>query len=311
MPKRVLLTGASGFVGSNLARRLLADGHELYLLMRPAWKRWRLKDVAPNCAVVEADIENSAELTALLTHIRPDWVFHLAVYGAYPGQKDTTSIMRTNAVGSVNVIDAAARIGVEALVQAGSSSEYGAVNSAPLEDQPLRPNSAYGVSKAAASMYARLAAETLGIRASTLRLYSTYGPWEEPTRLFPKLIVHALEGTLPPLAAPDSAHDFIHVDDVVKAFLLAAEHARPGAIYNIGTGIQTTLGELVELVRRMFGVQAQPAWNSLPSRPWDTHTWVANPSLAKSELGWHPTIALGDGLRRMAEWVRESPYSAL
>lgn len=302
--RRVLVTGSSGFVGANLVRRLLRDGHDVHLLLRAGYRPWRLEDVAAHCSIHLCDIENADAVRETVTSTRPEWVFHLAVYGAYPTQQDPLRTMHGNVMGTAHLVEACLQTPVEVFINTGSSSEYGPKSYAPAEGDLLNPVSTYGVSKAAGTQYCTYVARYRNLPARTLRLYSTYGPWEEPTRLIPTLLQHAAKATLPPLANPAAAHDFVYVDDVVEAYLLAAlvSDQEPGAVYNVGTGTQTTLAELVSVVKRTFHVAEEPVWGSLPSRPWDTNIWVADARKAASVLGWRPKVSLEDGLRRTAGW---------
>ena len=257
--KRALVTGAAGFVGANLARRLLADGHEVHLLDRPGSRHWRIDDLIGDVALHEADLEDGDLVTRSIEAARPDWIFHLAARGAYSWQGDAREILRVNVIGTANLLEAATRRGFEALVYAGTSSEYGFKDHAPAEDEAVWPVSPYAVAKVAATLLCRLFAQTSGNRLVTLRLYSTFGPWEEPGRLLPNLIMHGLAGKLPSLVSPDAAHDFMYVDDVVDAFLRAAsaEAVEPDAIFNVGSGVQTTLAEVVAVVRRVLEVESR------------------------------------------------------
>ena len=133
-------------------------------------------------------------------------------------------------------------------------------------------------------------------------------PWEEPKRLIPQVVSLGLDARLPPFADPATARDYVYVDDVCDAYVLAARSVRePGAIFNIGTGVQTTLEQVAELARRVFDIEAQPAWGSMPSRTWDTSCWVADVSRARVELGWTPSTSLEEGLRLTADWLRSHP----
>ncbi|MDQ6918146.1 MAG: NAD-dependent epimerase/dehydratase family protein [Candidatus Dormibacteraeota bacterium] len=305
MTKRVLVTGGSGFVGANLARRLLADGHEVNLLLRPQRDLWRLEGVLGNLRVHESDLGDAASVAGVVAAARPEWIFHLAAHGAYPTQTEALPILQTNLVGTVNLLEAAAAKGFEAFVNSGSSSEYGAKDHAPAEDEWLEPNSTYAVAKAAATLFCRQRARRAGLPVTTLRLYSVYGPFEEPSRLVPRLIEEGLLGRLPPLVNPTVARDFVHVEDVCDAYLRAADAGRePGAVYNVGTGIQTTLAEMVDLARRMLGIGAEPVWDTMPGRSWDTDVWVADPTRIKAELGWSPNLTLEEGLARTIAWYQ-------
>jgi len=308
-PRTVLLTGGTGFIGANLARRLLRDGHSVHLLVRPGHAPWRLRGVRRHLALHTADLADGERVAAAVRRIRPEWVLHLAAYGAYPEQNEIARIFRDNVAGTANLVDACLRTGCEALVNTGSSSEYGFADHAPREDEPPAPNSYYAVSKVAATMLCLRAARAHRAPIVTLRPYSVYGPFEQPTRLIPTVIMRGLEGALPPLVDPRTARDFVFVDDVVDAYLRAAGQAgrRAGAVYNVGTGVQTRIAELVELARDVLRIADRPRWGSMPGRGWDTRTWVADPGLIREQLGWRPLTSLREGFGATVDWLRSNP----
>jgi UDP-glucose 4-epimerase len=306
--KRVMLTGGSGFVGANLVRRLLADGCEVHLLLRPNFSPWRIKDILNDLHVHPIEFHDAANLDSVIKSIRPEWVFHLAAAGAYSWQTDLAAMIQTNIIGTINLVEACLRTGFDTFINTGSSSEYGFKLTAPAETTWLEPNSHYAVTKASASQYCRYIAQSKDVRVNTLRLYSVYGPYEDPRRLMPSLIRHGLKGELPPLVNPDIARDYIHINDVVDAFLLAAkkEAQETGAIYNIGSGKQTSLKEVVELARQEMGINTEPDWGSMLARIWDTNTWVANIQKASTELGWSPQLGLQEGFRSTVQWYSKN-----
>ncbi len=304
-----LVTGASGFVGANLARRLLEDGDRVHLLLRADGATWRVDELGPRRRAASGR-------PARRPGGGPRWWSASGRTGSStwrptaptPGSATPGLIATTNILGLVNLLEAAAATGVEVVVAAGSSSEYGLKDHAAREDELPEPNSHYAVSKVAAALYCGLYARERGLRAVTLRLYSVYGPYEEPNRLVPAIVTHALGGTLPPLADPSTARDYVYVDDAVEAFLAAAGPAgAPGAIYNVGTGRQSTLAEIVAVARRALGVTAEPVWGSMARRDWDTSVWVSDPGRAARELGWSARVDLEEGLRRTRRWLEERP----
>jgi nucleoside-diphosphate-sugar epimerase len=306
--KRALVTGGTGFVGANLVRRLLLDGHELGLLVGPSHDPWRLAEVSGQVRWLDANLESGASLSAMLADFRPHWIFHLAAHGAYSWQRDQAAILSTNVLGTANLLEACLGVGFEVFVNTGSSSEYGSKDHAAHEDEPLEPDSPYAVGKAAATMYCWQSARATGAPIVTLRLYSVYGPYEEPRRFIPQLVARGLEGRLPPLANPATARDFVYVDDVCDAYLrVAASRIVSGAIYNVGTGVQTTLSQAVELARRVLQIEVEPSWRSMPDRSWDTSTWLADTSRLRTHVGWSPPTALESGLARTADWMRGRP----
>jgi nucleoside-diphosphate-sugar epimerase len=296
-------------VGANLVRRLLADGVDVHLLVRGGHSRWRLEDVLDQIHVHTADLGDSEALRGQLAGIRADLIFHLATHGAYPQQKSVEQIVQTNVAGTINLLEAGLKVGFEAFVNTGSSSEYGFKDHAPTETEWLEPNSAYAVTKAAGTLYCSHIARSTGAHVLTLRLYSVYGPFEEPTRLMPQLLVRSLSDTLPPLVGPDTARDYVYVDDVSDAFVAAATRTKKasGTVYNIGSGIQTPLRAVVDIVRRLRRMRTEPAWGSMPGRSWDTTTWIADSRKALTELDWQPRRVLEDGIALMARWLDEHP----
>jgi nucleoside-diphosphate-sugar epimerase len=304
--KRVLVTGASGFVGANLVRRLLQDGHETHLILRPSHQSWRLKDIAGEMRVHKADLEDRESVHRVVTSARPDWVFHLAAYGAYPNQTSLQRMVSTNLLGCAALVDACAESCFEAFLHTGSSSEYGYKDHPPSEDELVEPNSHYAITKAAATHYCQWAARERNLNAITVRLYSIYGPFEEPTRLIPTLIRHGLQGTLPPLASPRIARDFVYVDDAVDAMLQVASSSR-ASIYNICTGVQSTLADVVAIVRKLMNISAEPVWSSMPDRSWDTDCWVGSPQKIEREIGWRAQTTLEEGLKQTISWFKEHP----
>ncbi len=307
--KRVVITGATGFVGANLVRRLLADQHEVHVLARPGRSQWRLDSIKDRLHMHSTDLCNGTQLSRQLKKIEPHWIFHLAVYGAYPNQRDRTEMVQTNYVGTCNLINAALDVGFESFVNTGSSSEYGFKDHAASEREWLDPNSCYAATKAGATLFCRYMAKESGLRIPTLRLYSVYGPLEEAGRLMPTLIRYAMHGTLPPLVSPDIARDFVYVDDVTDAYVRAASMplSEPGVVYNVGSGIQTTIRELVDTAKSIFAVSSPAAWGTMEARQWDTTAWVGDIQAIGADLAWSPQTDLAGGLRRMRDWFLAEP----
>jgi UDP-glucose 4-epimerase len=304
--RRVLLTGGTGFVGANLVRRLLADGHTVSCLVRGSRNAWRLDEVRADVELHRASLDDAKAVERVVRRARPDWIFHLAAHGAYSWETDVDRIVATNVVGTVNLVRACLRTGFDALVNAGSSSEYGFKKKAPSEREWVEPNSHYAVTKVAATHFCRLTAQTEKVKIATLRLYSVYGPWEEPGRLMPAMIVRGLAGTLPPLVDPRVARDYVYVDDVSEAFVRAAAkpHPEPGPVFNVGSGKQTTIRQVVDVARRVLAISEKPKWGTMPNRKWDTSVWVSDSRAIRRALGWTPRYSFERGFRQMVAWMR-------
>lgn len=300
----VLVTGAAGFVGACAVRELLRRGHQVHALVRPQSDDWRLRPVRTELHVHGGDLADAAAVRRVVQAVRPRAVVHLATHGAYEAQDDARAILRTNVFGTLNLLEASVEAGVAAFVNAGSSSEYG-FKSAPMrEADVLEPNSFYAVGKAAQTHLCRLLARRSRMGIAVFRLFSVYGPWEEPTRLIPTLLRRARVGLPLCMTAPRTARDFVYVDDVLDALLnLSAVSRLRGEVVNLGTGVETTLETVVATVQRLLGDRSPVHWGAMADRHWDSTRWVADPSRARALLGWEPRHTLHQGLARTADWM--------
>ena len=303
--KRVLLTGAGGFVGAVLARRLLSDGHEVHVLLKSATTRWRLADVQEDLRLHEVDLQDEEGVRRAADAVRPEVVYHLAAHGAYPFQTDPDGIIATNILGTWNLVKALAKTDYEVFVNTGSSSEYGFKDFAMRETDLLEPNSYYAVAKCAQTLLCQHVARTEKKPITTFRLFSAYGPFEEPSRLVPTLIQRCLRGQDLSLVPPETARDFVYVDDVVDAYLKTSELSKlRGDIINIGTGVQSTIRDVVEAIVQHTGARVECKWGAMQPRIWDSSTWVSDCTKAKTLLGWRARTSLNDGLGRTVAFVR-------
>lgn len=300
----ILVTGASGFVGANLFKMLAAVRPDVYACVRQE-KGWRLADVGDE-SIAAVDFNDSAATKNLVDTINPQTVFDCIAYGGYSFEQDPTRIYQTNFQSIVQLTTHLAARPIAAFVHAGSSSEYGTNCSAPAEGDACLPNSHYAVSKLSLAAYLHYMGKQRTFPCVNLRLYSVYGPLEDTSRLIPNLIRKGLAGSLPPFVDRRTSRDFIFVDDVCKAFILAAAKMNPdlyGEDFNIGTGKKTTIGALAELARSQFGVKDEPQFGSMEGRAWDLAEWYANPGKAQRMFGWKAEVDLADGLKATAPWI--------
>lgn len=307
--KTAIITGATGFVGANLARRLLKDGHIVHLLVRPQYTSWRIDEISSECQIHKIDLQDAEPLKGAVAKIKPDWIFHLAANGAYSWQTDVREIINTNMIGTVNLVQSCLSSGFETFINTGSSSEYGFKDHAPAENEYIEPNSYYAVAKSSATMFCQFTARSQKVQIPTLRLYSIYGSFEEPNRLMPTIIINGLSGKLPPLVDPNIARDYVSIDDCIDAYMLAATTKTEdlGAVYNVGSQTQVSLAEVVEVARKVLNISEQPNWGSMPNRKWDTSVWVSNSEKIKADIGWQTRDSFEDGFSKMVAWFKANP----
>jgi nucleoside-diphosphate-sugar epimerase len=307
--ERVLITGGSGFIGACLTRRHVAAGHEVHLALRPQARLWRLRGLEGHYAVQPADLTDAGAVRAAVAASRPEVVYHLAAYGAYPSQKDRGTILTSNLLGTANLLDALAGHDYRAFVNTGSSSEYGHKDRPMREDDRPDPRTDYGVAKAAATLLCQAEAHR-GRPVVTVRVFSAFGPWEEPTRLVPYVMGCCLRGEAPRVTAGRQPRDFIYVDDVLD-LLEAAAHtpAARGHILHAGTGVQHTVLDMIETIVAVCG-GARPQYGAAPDRPDEPACWVATTAHTTELTGWRPRNDLRAGVERMWTWFRSTEARA-
>ena len=307
----ILVVGASGFIGAKLFFSLLKRRDDVYAVSRQVEHSWRLLNV-PYSRVrsrnqISVDITDPMALEEVIQRLRPRTVFNLSAYGAYERQRVVRRIHDVNYMGTLNLITSMMENGCDAFVQAGSSSEYGLNCVGPSENDELRPNSDYSVSKGAASLLVKYYGEVRNFPATNLRLYSIYGPWEERDRLIPNLISHGLQGKFPPFADPRISRDFVYVDDCLRAFVRAALtvcKTSPGLSLNIASGVQSSLAQVAQTVKEILQVPGAPEFGRMPNRKWDLNDWYGNSKRAAEIMDWKTRISFAEGLRLTSEWEK-------
>jgi nucleoside-diphosphate-sugar epimerase/glycosyltransferase involved in cell wall biosynthesis len=302
----IIVTGASGFVGANLFKIIMKNRKDVFAVVQRE-KGWRLAEIDDE-HVIAVDLTDSAASKNLINNISPQTVFDCVSYGAYSFELDPALIYQTNFQALVQFVDFLSKRPFAAYIHAGSSSEYGANSAAPKELDHCEPNSQYAVSKVASATYLRYMGKERNFPTINLRLYSVYGPLEDSSRLIPNLLRHVLDGKLPPFVDPNTSRDFVYVDDVCAAFIMAASKMQPdffGESFNIGSGIKTTISDLVEVSRFVFEITEEPQYGTMEARAWDLADWYSNPGKAKALLGWSPEYDLREGLMKSAHWVSQ------
>lgn len=296
--RRVLVTGASGFIGKHLCRRLVREGHEVHGVSRnprhDGEVTWRQADLADPTAAEE-----------LLKRVRPDTVLHLASYVS--GSRELDAVLPTmqhNLVAAVNVLVAAAGSGCGLVALTGSMEEPESSSGDPT------PGSPYAAAKYASGAYGRMIHALHDLAVVNLRVFMVYGPGQDDrTKLVPYVVTSLLRGERPQLSSGVRPVDWVYVDDVVDAFLAAAR--RPdlaGATLDVGSGELVTIRSLVEQIVETVGTRVEPDFGALPDRPLE-QVRTADVERTRSMIGWEPRTTLAAGIRATVEWYRSESDS--
>ena len=304
---RVLLTGATGFIGSFVLRRLLSCGsHDVALLAPPGSETWRIDDYLGPCERIDGDLEDLRPAEASILDFAPEVVVHLAWSGVAARLRDDACQL-ANLRGSLDLVQIALRAGARAWVGLGSQAEYGPWTGPIREDAPTRPTSLYGAAKLSCGLLAgRLCAEA-GVRFAWLRLFSAYGPTDDPNRFVPHLIRTLLESRRPSLTEGVQLWDYLAAEDAAEAIGLAAVDSEAEGIYNLGSGDAVPLRQVAEMIRDLIDPAAPLGLGEVPYGHSPVMHLQADVSRLRDELGWSPRIPLEKGLAELVAWSRGLP----
>lgn len=308
MSETYLVTGATGFVGSNIVRRLVGEKKDVHILTRNRKLNWRISDISSKLTIHEVDLL-SPKLLKVIDEVKPSYIFHLAVYGSLPEEKDLKNLVNTNILGTVNLINAVKRNKFILFINTGSSSEYGIKSRKMRETDLLVPINDYGVIKSVSTLYASKEAVRENLPIITFRLFSPYGPYEEGSRLIPYMVCQALTNKSIKLASRSYVRDFTYIDDVVNAYIKACDLIpNPGEIFNIATGRQHSVKEVVDIVLEKTHSISKIEWGKAPAqeRQLEPKVWEADTAKSKKILGFSAKHSLAEGLEKTILWFRKN-----
>jgi UDP-glucose 4-epimerase len=308
---KYLVTGAAGFIGSNIVQELVARGDEVRALDNLSTGRMaNLESLESQIEFVREDIQNAEAVAEAVRGV--DYVLHQAALPSVPRSvEDPLASHEANATGTLNVLIAARDAGVKRVVYASSSAVYGNSPTLPKqEDMPTDPLSPYAVNKLAGEQYCKVFTVLYGLPTVALRYFNVFGPRQDPTSQYAAAIAAFVTTMLqgrPPTIYGDGlqSRDFTYVSNVVTANLLACEREEAvGCTVNIACGQRITLLDLVAEINNLLGTAIEPIF--APERPGDVKHSLADISRARATLGFEPAIGLREGLARTIEAVKTS-----
>lgn len=310
MQDTYLITGATGFIGSCITRELVRQKKHVAIIAHDRKNNWRLRDVISKLDIYECDLLSNS-LDSLVERITPSYIFHFASYGSLPFEDIAAQMIDVNIKGTINLINAVKKNKFKLFINTGTSSEYGIKNKKMKESDILVPINDYGVIKTAVTLFCQKEAIRNNLPIITLRLFSPYGFFEDKSRLIPSIIINALKNQPIELSFPNNVRDFIFIEDVASAYIKAAENkSNPGEIFNIGTGKQHRVSDVVSLVLRITNSNSKIVWGKVKkqARQIEPKRWEADILKAQKILKWKPEHELEAGLKKITEWFRKYSY---
>jgi nucleoside-diphosphate-sugar epimerase len=306
--KKIIITGAGGFIGSYFLSKLKDHNDVLAIIKNDINNYWRLKLFEKNYRVERADIRDRDKILSIFAKEKPDITLHIAATGTnLRYQRNNEEIISTNILGSLNVIDASLNYSGIA-INFGSTAEYGKVNCPMHEDGPTFPTTVYGASKLFVTHYGRIKATEEKKKLITIRPFSVYGPFEEPYRLIPYLISSAILNRKIKLSSPNNVRDFIFIEDLYNATLYLINRIDSfdyGEIFNIGSGKETSISEVVEMLEKdIFAKKLDIEYGLSSSQPELEHWYADISNLRKT--GFTLKFDLKKGLYETYKWIKNN-----
>lgn len=313
---RILVTGAAGFIGSNLVDRLLEDGHEVVGvddLSRGTRANLPDSELGParGFSFIEADITDQ-RLIERVADAEVEVICHLAAQiDVRVSVQDPIEDARLNVLGTINVLEAARKAGVRKVVFTSSGgSIYGEPKKMPVDETaPVNPLSPYAASKVSGETYLGMYHALYGLETTALALSNVYGPRQDPhgeagvVAIFGNALLHGRQATI--FGDGSAVRDYVFVDDVTDAFARAVGDLGDGRRFNIGTGVGTTVRELHSAVAAVAEAPDDPVLGA--ARLGELQAIILNVNAARDQLGWMPRTSLADGLAKTLDWIRTQP----
>jgi len=310
----VLITGGSGFIGSNLVRLVLAE--------RPDWRVVNLDKLTyagngenladverdPRYRFVRGDIANGELVAEILRAEKIDAVMHLAAESHVDRSILSPAIfIETNVRGTQVLLEACRELGVPRFLHVSTDEVYGSLGPTGLftEETPLAPSSPYSASKAGSDLLALAYAHTFGMQVVVTRCSNNYGPYQFPEKLIPLMIANALEDRpLPVYGDGMNVRDWIHVEDHARGLVIALEKGRAGQVYNFGASSER---HNIDIVKQVLGLVGKPESliQYVKDRPGHDRRYAIDSTKARRELGWAPRRAFEEALAATVQWYRE------
>lgn len=305
---KILITGASGFIGSFLYKQLLKDSeHQIALLLRNPNDAWRIKSELSQSTIIAGTLADPTTYRVELIDFKPDVILHLAwrgVDGANRNQLDQVA----NLQDLCEFMQISGDAGAHTFIGLGSQAEYGPHNKAIHESFPTNPTTMYGASKLGAYKLARVLSSSLDMRFSWLRLFSSYGPMDHPSWLLPYLINTFLRGESPNVTKGEQKWDYIFIDDVISGIISVLNSKTASGVFNLGSGKSTSLKNIIQKTRDFIDPSIKINFGAIPYRADQVMHLEADITGLNNATGWSPKTSLDEGLQETIHWWKSQMH---
>jgi len=304
---RCFVTGATGFVGSHLTRRLVDSGAQVAILVRDPVNPRRIADLKAHVTMIQGDLSSIRRCAEAVKEFEPDTVFHLGWSGAnsYQHQNKAEQVFQ-NVDGSLELVRIAAQAGCRKLVGLGSVIEYGNLDRELREDVPAIPENLYGAAKYGVGLLSAGLCKSYGLGFAWLRLSWGYGPDDDAARMVPHVIQMLLERKRPALTPGEQLWDYLYIDDAVEAILAVANTSNADGVFNLGHGEPRKIRDVVEIIRDAIDPALPIGLGDIPYRENQPMLLKVNIDRLIAATGWRPKVTLEAGLKRAVESYRRA-----
>jgi len=306
---KVLVTGITGFLGSNLAHYFLSKGYEIHSLIRRDSNLWRVSDVMRDINFHMSDLLAAEQLRFTVKNIKPDVIIHTAGIIKGFSEIDQEDVMASNFETTLNLVNSCIDLDYDSFINTGSAYEYGNKKGNISENEKTEPVDLYGITKMAATAYSSMMARKFDKPIITLRIFTPYGYYDLLHRLIPSTILKLLKGDQMNVMTPSSRRDFIFVDDMCRAYeavMKKSTKIEPGTVLNVGSGKCQTVREVVQIISNLMnkentveGIQEGDMGNGIKELCSDNTEFM-------KKTGWKNEVDLSEGLTKTIEWFREN-----
>lgn len=303
-PRKIVVTGASGFVGSAVVKQMIQSGHLPLILQRPSSNPCRLKNIQGYQLFTYETLREERLIEEISRH-HPDTFIHLGWRGVAGKERNEIFQIKDNLPLTLDTVEFARSVGCDRWVGIGSQAEYGNANCQVDESFPTNPTTLYGKAKLASCWASLALCQAYDICGSWIRLFDPYGPEDEPYWLIPYLIREMSLGNAPELTKCEQLWDYVYIDDAARGILSVAYEKAPG-IFNVGSGLAVPLKTIVEIIKDSVNPRIQPVYGAVDYRPDQVMHLQANIDKIKRATGWEPQIDLERGLSMTVNWMVNS-----